>query len=48
MLRFRSTAKWFVYIRIHVCVCVCVCILFLVPSFVVYYKILNTVPCAIQ
>ena len=24
MLRFRSTAKWFVYIRIHVCVCVCV------------------------
>ena len=39
------------YTCVYVCVCVYIYILFilfLIPSIVVYYKILNTVPCAIQ
>ena len=39
-----------VYIHVCVCVCVCVCVYpfkTLFPT-VVYYKILNIVPCAIQ
>ena len=38
------------YTCVYVCVCIYIYIyiLLLTPSIVVYYKILNTVPCAVQ
>ena len=46
----KCVAKWFgsLYIYIYVCVCVCIYIYLKFFSIIVYYKILNIVPCAIQ
>ena len=49
---FSYTAKWFCDVCVCVCVCVCVYTLCIYLSQILlhigYYKILNTVPCAIQ